>query len=68
MLRLPPFGSKLYMGGCQNYGPFLGSYYNTPPTQRLHVVIWYILGPYSSHMGTSLGPKYVPYSYMEPLG
>ena len=21
----------LYMGGCQNYGPFLGPYYNTAP-------------------------------------
>ena len=21
----------LYMGGCQNYGPFLGPYYNTGP-------------------------------------
>ena len=20
-----------YMGGCQNYGPFLGPYYNTAP-------------------------------------
>ena len=22
----------IYMGGCQNYGPFLGPYYNTAPT------------------------------------
>ena len=22
---------KLYMGGCQNYGPFLGPCYNTGP-------------------------------------
>ena len=21
----------IYMGGCQNYGPFLGPYYNTAP-------------------------------------
>ena len=21
-----------HMGGCQNYGPFLGPYYNTAPT------------------------------------
>ena len=27
--RLPFLGS--YMGGCQNYGPFLGPYYHTAP-------------------------------------
>ena len=36
--------------------------------QRLHVAIWYILGPYSSYMGTPWGPKYILYSYMGPLG
>ena len=25
----------MYMGGCQNYGPFLGSYYNTAPRHLL---------------------------------
>ena len=37
-------------------------------TQRVHVGIWDILGPYSRYMGTPLGPKYIPYSYMDPLG
>ena len=23
--------AQVYMGGCQNYGPFLGPYYNTAP-------------------------------------
>ena len=23
--------SRVYVGGCQNYGPFLGPYYNTRP-------------------------------------
>ena len=36
--------------------------------QRFHVVIWYILGPESRYMGTPLGPKYVPYPYLDPLG
>ena len=37
-------------------------------SQRLHVAIWYILRAQNgSHMPT-LGPKYTPYSYMEPLG
>ena len=22
---------KMYVGGCQNYGPFLGPYYNAAP-------------------------------------
>ena len=25
-------GSIVYMGGCQNYGPFWGPYYSTAPT------------------------------------
>ena len=25
------FPNKPYMGGCQNYGPFLDPYYNTAP-------------------------------------
>ena len=29
---LRSFGHHLYMGGCQNYGPFLGPWYNTAPT------------------------------------
>ena len=24
-----------YMGGCQNYGPFLGPYHNTAPTRPI---------------------------------
>ena len=31
-------GSKRFMGVCQNYGPFLGPYYNTAP------IITYNLG------------------------
>ena len=27
-----------------------------------------ILGPESRYMGTPLGPKYIPYTYMDPLG
>ena len=37
-------------------------------SQRVHVGIWDILGPYSRYMGTPLGPKYIPYAYMDPLG
>ena len=33
-----------------------------------HVGKWDILGPYSKYMGTPLGPKYIPYTYMDPLG
>ena len=37
-------------------------------TQRVHVGIWYILrGQRGSHIPT-LRPKYIPYSYMDPLG
>ena len=40
-----------------------------PITQRVHVGgIWYILrAQRGSHIPT-LGPKYTPYSYMDPLG
>ena len=31
-------------------------------TRRVHVGIWYILGPESRYMGTALGPKYIPYT------
>ena len=27
----PPIFGNSHMGGCQNYGPFLGPYYNTAP-------------------------------------
>ena len=37
-------------------------------TQRVHVALWYILGPLFRYMGTPLGPKYEPYTYMDPLG
>ena len=37
-------------------------------SQRVHVAIWGILGPSSRYMGTPLGLKYVPYTYMDPLG
>ena len=37
-------------------------------TQRVHVGIWYILRPQrGSHIPT-LRPKYIPYTYMDPLG
>ena len=36
--------------------------------QRVHVGIWYILrAQRGSHIPT-LRPKYIPYSYMDPLG
>ena len=25
------YGLRVYVGGCQNYGPFWGPYYNTAP-------------------------------------
>ena len=37
-------------------------------TQRVPVAILYIVGPYSSCIGTPLGLKYILYSYMDPLG
>ena len=36
--------------------------------QRLHVGIWYILRAQNGSHITTLGPKYIPYNYMEPLG
>ena len=37
-------------------------------SQRVHVGIWYILrAQRGSHIPT-LRPKYIPYSYMDPLG
>ena len=37
-------------------------------TQRVHVGIWYILrAQRGSHIPT-LRPKYIPYTYMDPLG
>ena len=37
-------------------------------TQRVHIGIWYILrAQRGSHIPT-LRPKYIPYSYMDPLG
>ena len=37
-------------------------------TQRIHVGIWYLLrAQRGSHIPT-LRPKYIPYSYMDPLG
>ena len=37
-------------------------------SQRVHVGIWYILkAQWGSHIPT-LRPKYIPYSYMGPLG
>ena len=37
-------------------------------TQRLHVAIWYILRAQRCSHITTLGSKYIPYSYMEPFG
>ena len=36
--------------------------------QRLHVALWYILRAQNGSLMTTLGPKYIPYNYMEPLG
>ena len=36
--------------------------------QRLHVAIWYILRAQNGSHMTTLGPKYIPCNYMEPLG
>ena len=38
-----------------------------PKPQRVHVGVWDILGPESRYMGTPLGPKYIPYTYMDSL-
>ena len=57
----------------RGYGPNLNSSFRVEGffqvlTQRLHVVIGYILGLQSRYMGTLSGPKYIPYTYMDPLG
>ena len=36
--------------------------------QWLQVLMQYILRPKSKDLGTTLGARYIPYSYMEPLG
>ena len=36
--------------------------------QRAHVGIWYILGVQGGFHIPTLRPKYIPYSYMDPLG
>ena len=38
------------------------------PSQRVHVGIWYILRAQRGSHITTLRPKYIPYSYMDPLG
>ena len=43
----------------------LVSYYHCSAqsaSQRIHVAIWYML------VETPLGPRYIPYTYMDPLG
>ena len=45
-----------YMGGCQNYGPFLGPYYNTAPIFRVPqkgTLIWT-----TTHMHYHYGIRY----------
>ena len=37
-------------------------------TQRVHVGIWYILRAQRGSQIPTLRPKYIPYSYMDPLG
>ena len=37
-------------------------------SQRVHVGIWYILKAQRGSQITTLRPKYLPYSYMDPLG
>ena len=34
---------------------------------RTQIPIWYIPRPKSKDIGTTLRPKYIPYSYMDPL-
>ena len=34
----------------------------------MDVAVWYLFGPLSSYVGTTLALKYVPYTYMDPLG
>ena len=45
---------------CAIYAAFI--------SHGLHVDIGYILGPQSNYMATPLGPRYILYRYMEPLG
>ena len=48
--------------GIENKAPW------KPLSQRVHVGIWYILrAQRGSHIPT-LRPKYIPYTYMDPLG
>ena len=53
------------------YSKYLGSRPQTQSetlSQRVHVGVWYILrAQRGSHIPT-LRPKYIPYSYMDPLG
>ena len=37
-------------------------------SQRVHVSAWYVHGPQSKDIGTTLGPRCIPYLYMDPLG
>ena len=37
-------------------------------SQRVHVSMYYVLGPQSGYMGNPLGPRYIRGPYMEPLG
>ena len=37
-------------------------------SQRVHVATWYISGPQGRYVRTPLGPKYIPYANMDPLG
>ena len=56
-------GTTLHMGGCQNYGPFLGPYCNTAPniwgTQKGAIILT------TSHM-RSIVPKRIPESPIPP--
>ena len=63
MLRLENVGASKKGRGGGLYGSSCSK-----NSQRVHVAIWYILSPSSRYMGTPLGPKYIPYSYMDPLG
>ena len=37
-------------------------------TQRVHVGIWYILRAQRGSPIPTIRPKYIPYTYMDPLG
>ena len=37
-------------------------------SRRVHVAIWYIPGAQKSSHKLTLGPKYILYKYMDPLG